>query len=144
MPYKYGIPFLMKGNFLKVTPQVCGCPCPNALIEEGKLVIPIEFNIKHLNIYNTELNIVNSSILTRFSNIGEYHVLYVRGEIVGFDTIACSERSCELAYRFRIDKEYTKDYVPLILLFNSKAYYVYLIVSIVGLFIVGFIIISKW
>lgn len=110
-----------KPNQLKIRFQECGCPCPDAFIEQGTL----EFNDSIKQRYPTlseksvEINLVNFSAIEEknghsstdfgFISNNDFHI---KGEVIGADTVACSPYDCALTPIFRVSDWEISTYYP--------------------------------
>ena len=92
-----------KPNHLVVIPQECGCPCPNAGIVKGRLQIPHEIRSKCQTLDTTQINLDIKDFNEPYNfELGQAK-LYIKGKVIGVDTILCDETGCELAPRFQVD-----------------------------------------
>lgn len=92
-----------KPNQLVISQQECGCPCPDATIIKGQLSIPPDIISKYGTLHTTELNMD----INNFNEPYNYELggakLFIKGKVVGADTILCDPNNCELAPRFQVD-----------------------------------------
>jgi hypothetical protein len=90
-------------NQLVVNQQECGCPCPEAGIIEGRLNIPQELASKYKNIHTSQLNLDIEDFNEPYNYELGQAKLFIKGKVVGADTILCDPTNCEIAPRFRVD-----------------------------------------
>ena len=92
-----------KPNQLVISQQECGCPCPDATIVKGQLNIPADIISKYPVLHTTELNME----INNFNQPYNYELgraeLFIKGKVIGADTIICDPNNCELAPRFQVD-----------------------------------------
>jgi hypothetical protein len=92
-----------KPNQLVIHQQECGCPCPDAGVIEGQMIIPQNIASKYQTLNTTQLNLD----IKGFNELYNYEIgqakLFIKGEVVGADTILCEPTSCELAPRFQVN-----------------------------------------
>jgi hypothetical protein len=87
---------------LIVSPQECGCPCPDARIKAGKAVIPPALISPCGRISEREVNLVFKE-KGPFSNYElMYRDLLLRGRVISLDTEFCTETYCELVPRLEV------------------------------------------
>ena len=90
-------------NQLVIEQQECGCPCPDARIVKGQLQIPADIASKYQGLHTTQLNLS----INGFNEPYNYELgkasLFIKGRVVGTDTIQCDPTSCELAPRFEVE-----------------------------------------
>ncbi len=117
-PYRPGI-LLSKSRYLLVRPQECGCECPDMLILKGNVVIPKSLAKKCSNIHTWEINLTKESLKSGI-DLSLNCDYYIKGHVVGLDTIECDRNGCEMAPVYNIDKYYTAEYVPYLFMIKSK------------------------
>jgi len=92
-----------KPNQLVIHQQECGCPCPDAGVVEGQMQIPQDIASKYQTLNTTQLNLD----IKGFNEPYNYELgrakLFIKGKVVGADTILCEPTNCELAPRFQVD-----------------------------------------
>jgi hypothetical protein len=92
-----------KPNQLIIHQQECGCPCPDAAVIKGQLQIPQDIASKYQTLNTTQLNLD----IKNFNEPYNYELgqakLFIKGKVVGADTILCEPTNCELAPRFQVD-----------------------------------------
>ncbi len=92
-----------KPNQLIINQQQCGCPCPDALVIKGQLQIPQDIGIQYPTLHTTQLNLDIKDFNEPYNyELGQVK-LFIKGKVVGADTILCEPTSCELAPRFQVD-----------------------------------------
>ena len=88
---------------LIVIQKQCGCPCPNAAILEGHLKIPSDLNSKFQPQQLKQINLD----MEDYSGLNHFEIslarLYVKGKVIGADTVLCEPTNCELTPRFRVE-----------------------------------------
>ena len=92
-----------KPNQLIISQQVCGCPCPNAIIDKGELEIPYYISSKFKQLPKTQINLEIKDFYEPYNYELAQARLFIRGKVVGVDTIFCNPASCELAPRFLVE-----------------------------------------
>ena len=92
-----------KPNQLVISQQVCGCPCPDASVIKGQLSIPPDIFSKYPALHTTELNMDIKNFNEPYNYELGHAKLFIKGEVVGADTILCEPTNCELAPLFRVD-----------------------------------------
>lgn len=105
-------PDLTKPNTLLIHHQECGCPCPDASIKKGNLVIPAEIKNKYPNIHLTEINLTGRDPFDPYDIELAQRDITVAGEVVGIDTIACDPSGCEVAPVFKVKSWSVDSYYP--------------------------------
>ena len=92
-----------KPNQLIVRNQECGCPCPNGVILNGRLKIADSILSKYPSFDTSQLNL-------DIENLGDtYNVeimqsrIFVKGNVVGADTILCDPTNCEVTPHFKVE-----------------------------------------
>lgn len=89
-------------NQLVVEQQECGCPCPDARIIEGQLQIPTDIISKYPGLHGKQLNLNIDGFNEPYNVELGRAILFIKGRVVGADTILCDPTSCELAPRFEV------------------------------------------
>lgn len=92
-----------KPNQLVIDQQECGCPCPDASVIKGKLIIPPDVASKYPELRTTELNIDIKNFNEPYNYELGHAKLFIKGKVVGADTILCDPAKCELAPLFQVD-----------------------------------------
>jgi len=105
-------PDLTKPNTLLIHHQECGCPCPDASIKKGILVIPEEIKSRYPNIHLGEVNLTGSDPFDPYDFELAQQDITVSGEVVGIDTIACDPSGCEVAPVFKVKSWSVDSYYP--------------------------------
>jgi len=123
--------------------QGCGCPCPNAYVRQGTLLIPDSILQEYPTIHRQQLNLTGNTPFDPFI----FHVavsdLRVQGEIIGVDTIACSRSGCEFAVRYRVDSWTLLTYVPQYRSWNRSLQAWYERLFYWGAIIIGVVLVLK-
>lgn len=103
---------LTKPNTLVIQHQECGCPCPEASVKKGSLVIPEEIKSKYPNIHLNEVNLTGRDPFDPYDfELAQQHITVV-GEVVGIDTIECDPSGCEIAPVFKVESWSVDTYYP--------------------------------
>ncbi len=92
-----------KPNQLVINRQECGCPCPDAEVIKGQLQIPNDIALKYQTLTTTQLNLDIKSFNEPYNYELGHAKLYIKGKVIGADTILCEPTNCELAPRFQVD-----------------------------------------
>lgn len=92
-----------KPNHLVVIQQECGCPCPDAGIVKGRLQIPKEIASKCQTLDTSQINLEIKGFNEPYNFELGRAKLFIKGKVIGVDTILCDETNCELAPRFQVD-----------------------------------------
>lgn len=125
-------------NELTITIQQCGCSCPNAGIIEGELNIGEEWlkQYPQLENYtrqiNTTANLETHDPIKLWELTGETDY-FIKGRIVGVDTIFCEPNACELAARFEVNDLEAANYSPRFWLFGKTSFLGYWLFSLIGI-----------
>ena len=92
-----------KPNQLVIRQQECGCPCPDAEVIEGRLQIPTDISSKYQTLNTSQLNLDIKDFNDPYNyELGQAN-LFIKGKVVGVDTVLCEPTNCELAPRFQVD-----------------------------------------
>jgi hypothetical protein len=103
LPYKYA--FTRKtnaSNRLLVDQQECGCDCPDARIIRGALLIPDKFRRAGLRLDSSQINLEIKGLSGRSNYSLGVADLYINGEVIGVDTVSCSDNGCDVVARFHV------------------------------------------
>jgi hypothetical protein len=92
-----------KPNQLIINQQECGCPCPDARVIKGQLQIPQDIAIQYPTLHTTQLNLDIKDFNEPYNYELGQAKLFIKGKVVGADTILCEPTNCELAPRFQVD-----------------------------------------
>ena len=92
-----------KPNQLIVRNQECGCPCPNGVILLGHLKMSDSILSKYQSFDTTQLNIDIENLGDAFNAEIMQSRFYVKGNVVGADTILCAPTNCELTPHFKVE-----------------------------------------
>lgn len=92
-----------KPNQLVVEQKECGCSCPDAGIIKGQLQIPQEIASKYHTLDTTQVNLDIKKFNEPYNFELGHAKLYIKGKVIGADTILCDQSSCELVPRFQVD-----------------------------------------
>lgn len=90
-------------NQLIVHQQECGCPCPDAGIRKGQLQIPQDIASKYPTLNTTQINLDIEGFNEPYNYELGHARLFIKGKVVGADTILCEPTNCELAPRFQVN-----------------------------------------
>lgn len=130
LPYRPAV-FISKDDYLLVSPQACGCPCPEVKIKKGEIVIPKQLFAKHATIITMESNLTNDYVISDQSVRGEYYDYYIKGKVVDIDTVLCDILACEVTPVLSVEECYLAEYVPIIYAINSPVLLVAFILNLV-------------
>ena len=100
-----------KPNYLLIERQECGCPCPNASIKEGKLLIADDTLKKYSQISTKEINISGRNPFVNDLDLTLKQVI-VYGKTVGVDSVMCEPSDCELVANFEVYNWKINGYYP--------------------------------
>ena len=92
-----------KPNQLVINQQECGCPCPDAGIVKGQFQIPQDITLKYQTLNTTQLNLDIKGFNVPYNHELGQAKLFIKGKVIGADTILCEPTNCELAPRFKVD-----------------------------------------
>ena len=92
-----------KPNQLVISQQECGCPCPHAAVIKGQLNIPPDIVSKYGVLHKTELNLDIDNFNKPYNYELGHVKLFIKGKVVGADTILCDPNNCELVPLFQVD-----------------------------------------
>jgi hypothetical protein len=92
-----------KPNQLIINQQECGCPCPDAGVVEGQMKIPQDIASKYQTLNTKQLNLDIKGFNEPYNYELGHAKLFIKGKVVGADTILCEPTKCELAPRFQVD-----------------------------------------
>lgn len=92
-----------KPNQLIINQQECGCPCPDAGVMKGQLQFPQDIAIQYPTLHTTQLNLDIKDFNEPYNYELGQAKLFIKGKVVGADTILCEPTNCELAPRFQVD-----------------------------------------
>jgi len=101
-----------KPNQLLIHHQECGCPCPQASIKKGELLIPEEIKRKYPGLYLKEINLAGLDSFEPFESGLSQNDINIDGRVIGVDTIACSASGCEVVPVFEISFWSVNSYYP--------------------------------
>jgi len=126
---------------LIIKSKACGCPCPDARVKNGQLGIPEIFLEQYPNIHKSQLNLTGNSPYQPFNFEIWLSDIKVTGEVIGVDTILCTETNCEFAPVFKVQSWTLVSYVAQFWTWNRVVNILYLIfvpVGFLGLVILTF------
>jgi len=92
-----------KPNQLVINQQECGCPCPDASVIKGQLSIPPDVASKYPALHTNELNIEIKNFNEPYNYELGHAKLFIKGKVVGADTILCDPTNCEFAPLFQVE-----------------------------------------
>ncbi len=99
-------------NNLLIKHQECGCPCPNAYIKEGQIIIPEDLQRKYSTIHKQEINLTGRDPFKPYDPELATQDIIVTGKVVGMDTVLCDQSGCEVVPVFKVDKWSVGIYYP--------------------------------
>jgi hypothetical protein len=128
MPYNkaYNID-TTKPNQLIVRNQECGCPCPNGVILTGRIKIADSILSKYQSFDTTQLNLDIENIGSTYNVEVMQSRFFVRGNVVGADTILCDPANCEVTPHFKVESWGLVDSVPRAWIFPVFLVYEFLV-----------------
>lgn len=77
--------------------------CPDASVIKGRLIIPPDVASRYPALRTTELNIDIKNVNEPYNYELGHAKLFIRGKVVGADTILCDPTNCELVPLFQVD-----------------------------------------
>lgn len=122
---------ITKPNQIIIQQQECGCPCPDAQIIKGQILIPDEISIKYQRIHTSQINLDITGFNEPYNHEIGHAKLFITGNVVGADTILCEPTNCEIAPRFKVERWALVDNVAKAWTFPPWAALAYLINLIV-------------
>jgi hypothetical protein len=90
-------------NQLIISWQECGCPCPDAAIKKGRLLIPPGIAARYEHILSSEINLEIKGFNEPYNYELGHSLLYITGHVVGADIVECTPDGCDYAARFKVD-----------------------------------------
>ena len=110
--FRFGKTALKDSNTLLIRHQECGCPCPNAFVKEGQLIIPDNIQKAYANIHQREINLTGIDPFEPYEPELAMQDIIVSGKVVGVDTVLCDPSNCEVVPVFKVDKWSAVSYYP--------------------------------
>jgi hypothetical protein len=112
LPYRYAYARKTNAsNRLLVDQQGCGCDCPDARIIRGTLLIPDKFHRTGLRFDSSQINLEIKGLDGRSNYSLGVADLYINGEMIGVDTVSCSDNGCDAVARFHVDNWRVSEYL---------------------------------
>jgi hypothetical protein len=112
LSFRFNNNALKDPNTLIIHHQQCGCPCPNAFIQQGLLVIPDSIQKVYGNIHKSEVNITGNDPFEPYEPGLEMKEVMIKGKVIGVDTILCDPSGCEVVPVFKVEKWSVNEYYP--------------------------------
>ena len=110
--FHYNRKNLKNPNTIIIRHQECGCPCPNAYLKEGQLIIPNDILNTFRNIDKKEINLSGKDPFEPYDPELAGQDIMITGKVVGVDTSLCTPSDCEIVPIFKVDKWYVSTYYP--------------------------------
>lgn len=129
---------------LTISGQGCGCPCPNAFIRQGSLDIPEQMLHEHPGMHRQQLNLVGNTPFDPLVFEVAVSELLIEGQIVGIDTILCSQDGCEFAARFQVDDWTLLEYQPMYLSWSTGVQSAYQSFFYLGIFLMALWVVVRF
>lgn len=123
-------------NTLLIQHQECGCPCPDAYIKEGQLIIPKTIQNSYVNIDERQINMTGNDPFDPYEPELAMQDIRVSGEIVGVDTVLCDQSGCEVVPVFKVNEWHVDSYYPRLWTYSKT----FLIIFLISVFLSGIII----
>lgn len=130
-------------NNLLIQYQECGCPCPNAYIKQGQIIIPEDLQRKYSNIDKREINITGRDPFEPYDPELATLDIIVTGKVVGMDTVLCNQSGCEVVPLFKVDKWSVSIYYPRLFTHGRVFLIIFLISTLLSAVITLTFIVTK-
>ena len=127
-------------NHLLIHHQECGCPCADASIKKGELLVPDEIRRKYQGLYLKEINLAGRNPFDPYEFELAHKDIYIEGKVVGVDTIACDPSGCEIVPVFEVNSWSTDSYYQRFWTHGKWFLIVFLLSCLVTIFYAGILL----